>query len=228
LANACLQAGVKCVVFSSTAAVYGDLTKDAVISEKSMIAPLNPYGWSKWMSEQVLRDTSISSNLRSVCLRYFNVAGAATDGKNGQRTKNATHLIKVACEVATGKRSQMSIFGNMYPTADGTCIRDYIHVEDLAEIHVLAMNYLIQGGSTDVFNCGYGIGSSVLQVISEVKKVSGVDFKVTMEGPRAGDAAQLVANNQKIKQTFQWSPRFADLNLICKTAWQWERLQKTK
>lgn len=223
LVQACVASNVKKVVFSSTAAVYGDVATNALLTEKTPTAPLNPYGSSKLMSEQILRDCEAPHGLRSVCLRYFNVAGAAEDGKNGQRTANATHLIKVASQAACGKRASVGIFGTDYPTPDGTGVRDYIHVEDLADLHVLALNYLNEGGKPEIFNCGYGHGFSVREVIDTVKKVSGVDFKVEEQPRRAGDAATLVADSSKVRKAFNWTPKRDNLELICKTAYEWER-----
>ncbi len=223
LARACIANKVDKVVFSSTAAVYGDANVEGLITEESITRPLNPYGTSKLMSEQILRDCQGPHGLRSVCLRYFNVAGAALDGSNGQRTKNATHLIKVASEAACGVRESVGIFGTDYPTADGTGVRDYIHVEDLADLHVLAIRYLEKGHGSEIFNCGYGHGFSVRQVIDQVKIVSGVDFKVTEQKRREGDAAQLVADSSKVRKAFDWEPKRADLNLICRTAYEWEK-----
>lgn len=223
LVQACVASNVKKVVFSSTAAVYGDVSTNALLTEKTPTAPLNPYGSSKLMSEQILRDCEAPHGLRSVCLRYFNVAGAAEGGKNGQRTANATHLIKVASQAACGKRASVGIFGTDYPTPDGTGVRDYIHVEDLADLHVLALNYLNEGGKSEIFNCGYGHGFSVREVIDTVKKVSGVDFKVEEQPRRAGDAATLVADSSKVRKAFNWTPQRDNLELICKTAYEWEK-----
>lgn len=223
LAKACVAVGVKHIVFSSTAAVYGDSETSNLVTEKTATAPLNPYGTSKLMSEQILRDCEKPFGLTSVSLRYFNVAGAALNGKNGQRTKDATHLIKVASEAACGKRPSVGVFGTDYPTPDGTGVRDYIHVEDLADLHVLALKYLFSGGKSDVFNCGYGQGASVKQVLKTVQQVSKVDFKIEEKPRRAGDAAMLVADPTKIKKTFGWQPKHNDLELICKSAFEWER-----
>lgn len=223
LARACIATNVDKVVFSSTAAVYGDANVEGLVTEESVTRPLNPYGTSKLMSEQILRDCEGPHRLRSVCLRYFNVAGAALDGSNGQRTKNATHLIKVASEAACGARESVGIFGTDYPTPDGTGVRDYIHVEDLADLHVLAIRYLEKGLTSEIFNCGYGHGFSVRQVIDQVKNVSGVNFKVTEQKRREGDAAQLVADSSKVRKAFGWEPKRADLNLICRTAYEWEK-----
>lgn len=226
LVQACLENKIDKVVFSSTAAVYGDANEGSeAISELAKTAPLNPYGQSKLMSERILFDCEAPHGLRAVCLRYFNVAGAALDGKNGQRTKNATHLIKVASEAACGKRSALGLFGSDYKTHDGTCIRDYIHVEDLADLHVLALQYLGDGGKSEVFNCGYGHGFSVREVIASVKKVSRVDFVVNEQERRPGDAASLVADSSKVKKTFGWTPERDNIELICRSAFEWENRQ---
>ncbi|AHI05721.1 UDP-glucose 4-epimerase [Bdellovibrio bacteriovorus W] len=223
MVEAMRTSGVDKIVFSSTAAVYGDASTDGLVNEETPTAPLNPYGHSKLMSEQILKDAGTAYGISSVRLRYFNVAGASVDGANGQRTANATHLIKVSSEAACGKRSQVGVFGTDYPTTDGTGVRDYIHVEDLADLHVLALKYLNEGGTSDVFNCGYGEGFSVKQVIETVKKVSGVDFKVLEEPRRAGDAATLVADSRKVRKAFQWAPQRNNLELICRTAFEWEK-----
>lgn len=229
LASACQEAGVKNVVFSSTAAVYGNIAAQGLITELAPIAPLNPYGYSKWMSEQILRDCDLAFGLKSICLRYFNVAGASEAGINGQRTKEATHLIKVASEAACGLRSEVKVFGNDYQTVDGTGVRDYIHVDDLADIHVLALKELLEnkGLVSEVYNCGYGQGYSVLQVLEALKAVSGVDFKVTYAPRRAGDAGQLVADVSKLKKKLGWQPRLNDLNKICASAYNWEKVYGT-
>ncbi|MNL21455.1 UDP-glucose 4-epimerase [compost metagenome] len=175
------------------------------------------------MSEQILRDCEVAYGIRTVILRYFNVAGASKNGLNGQRTLNATHLIKVAAEAAAGKRASVNIFGTNYSTPDGTCIRDYIHVEDLADLHVLSLDYLIDGGKTDIFNCGYGRGFSVREVLDTVKKVSGINFKVEEKMRRDGDAASLVASSKRAVEVFKWKPKYGSLDLICKSAVDWEK-----
>ncbi len=223
LAQACIENEVGMVVFSSTSMVYAGAEVSYMLTEISPTSPSNPYGQTKLMSELILRDCEKPYGLRSVCLRYFNVAGAALDGKNGQRTKNATHLIKVASEAACGKRESVGIFGTDYPTEDGTGVRDYIHVEDLAELHVLALKYLNDGGRSEVFNCGYGRGFSVREVIDAVRKVSGVNFKVVEQPRRAGDAVYLVADSSKIRKAFSWTPKYDNLELICQTAYNWEK-----
>lgn len=222
LSQACVENNIKMVIFSSTAAVYGDATESALISEKALVVPLNPYGKSKFASENILQDCEKAYGLKSVCLRYFNAAGAALDGSNGQRTKNSTHLIKVASEVACGKKNCINIFGVDYTTPDGTGVRDYIHVEDLADLHVLALKYLREGGGFRILNCGYGHGFSVREVIDMVRKVSGKDFKIQELPRRAGDATQLVADSSQLRKVFLWEPKRDNLELICKTAYDWE------
>ena len=215
------DSGIRKFIFSSTAAIYE--SSDVPVTEISVIKPANPYGLSKWMTEQILRDLSAVTDFKYVALRYFNVAGASRSGKIGQSTPNATHLIKTAAEVATGKRSKMAIFGTDYSTPDGTGVRDYIFVEDLAEAHVLALDYLDRGGKSDVFNCGYGRGFSVREVIETVKKISGVNFQVDENPRRPGDSASVIADSAKIKTVMGWKPAFEDLELICKTALEWEK-----
>lgn len=209
------------MVFSSTAAVYG-MPEQTVLTEDLPLAPINPYGASKMMSERMIMDLAAASSLSYVILRYFNVAGAEPEGKLGQATPEATHLIKVACECVTGQRDGMSVFGTDYDTRDGTCVRDYIHVEDLAKAHVMALDYMAQGGESKVLNCGYGRGFTVNEVIDVVKKHSGVDFPVEQVGRRAGDPAALMADNTRIKATLGWAPDYDDLNIIVKTALAWE------
>ncbi len=221
----CLKYKVNKFIFSSTAAVYGEPSMDKIpVDELSLTAPINPYGSSKLMSESVLKDTSNAfENFNYVALRYFNVAGASIDGKLGQSTKNATHLIKVAAECALGKREKMYVFGDDYPTADGTCVRDYIHVEDLADAHLKALEYLEKSSQSNIFNCGYGHGFSVNEVLDTMKKVTGVNFKVLKEDRREGDPAALISNNSKITKLMNWTPKYDDLELICKTAFEWEK-----
>ncbi|MGI9319202.1 MAG: UDP-glucose 4-epimerase GalE, partial [bacterium] len=221
LIQCCADVGVNQFVFSSSAAVYG-IPDIVPISEDVDKKPINPYGLTKLMTEWTLSDLAAASELRYLALRYFNVAGAHMGGTLGQATPEATHLIKVACQAATGQRSGMSIFGSDYDTVDGTCIRDYIHVDDLAGAHLDALNYLSTGGESLVLNCGYGRGYSVREVVDMVKKVSGVDFEVKQEGRRAGDPAELVANNQQIRKLFNWQPKYADLETICRSAYEWE------
>ncbi|UOF02229.1 UDP-glucose 4-epimerase GalE [Bdellovibrio reynosensis] len=226
VAKACDNAGVKNFIFSSTAAVYGSEPM-GLISESTPTAPLNPYGQSKLMSETILKDCENAFGLRSVRLRYFNVAGAAQDGSNGQRTKTTTNLIKVASEAACGKRDFVEIYGTDYNTPDGTGIRDYIHVEDLADLHIMGLQYLEEGGASDTFNCGYGHGYSVKEVLEEIKKVSGNNFSVVNKPRRQGDAERSVADSAKVRKVFNWSPKRDDLAIICKSAYDWEKSLKT-
>ncbi len=218
---------IKHFIFSSTAAVYG-LEGRGLIDEDTMKKPINPYGHSKLMIEQVIQDLAIARpEFRFVILRYFNVAGADPDLETGQVGVNSTHLIKVAMETATGKRKEMEIFGEDYDTADGSCIRDYIHVLDLAEAHLDALTYLEKGGSGQILNCGYSQGFTVKEVISMAKKVIGIDFPVKISGRRAGDAAMLVADSKKIRQILNWKPKHQSLETIIRTAYDWEQeLQK--
>jgi len=223
LLSACERAGVKKLVFSSTAAVYGIPDTSQLITEDTTTKPINPYGHSKLMAEQVLKDYATVNDFSFVILRYFNVAGASDDGLNGQRTRDATHLIKVTSEVAAGKRPSMQVFGHDYPTPDGTCIRDYIHVEDLAEAHVLATQYLERGGASNTFNCGYGKGYSVLDVIHTLSQVSGRDIIYKMSDRRPGDPPSLVADSTKLQAVLGWRPKRNDLSFICKSAFEWEK-----
>ena len=221
LINLCLKYGVNRFIFSSTAAVYGQ-PDEIPVKETTPTQPINPYGRSKLMSETVLNDVGAHTEFKYIILRYFNVAGADLKIRIGQRFPNATHLIKVAAETAVGKRDKMYVFGTDYPTPDGTCIRDYIHVDDLADAHIKSLEYLNDNNS-DVFNCGYGRGYSVLEVINTMKEVSGVDFKVEYTGRREGDPAILIADNTKILNNLNWRPQYDDLKLICKTALEWEK-----
>ena len=217
---------VKKFVFSSTAAVYGEPPVDMAsqgIGEDFSAHPINPYGQSKLFNEKIIEDIAkAGGRFKYVVFRYFNVAGASPDLIIGQKTKDATHLIKVASECAVGKRDRMYIFGDDYPTYDGSCIRDYIHVNDLADAHIMALDYL-EDNESDIFNVGYGKGSSVKEVISAVKKVSGVDFKVDKAPRRAGDPAVLIAKNEKILNKMGWKPKYDNLEFICKTAYEWEK-----
>jgi UDP-glucose 4-epimerase len=218
----CAEAGVRNFIFSSTAAVYG-IPEGGRASEQSPTIPINPYGWSKLMSEQMLRDLSAAAPLRHVALRYFNVAGADPGGRIGQSTPEATHLIKVACQHVAGKRDHVSVFGTDYDTPDGTGVRDYIHVEDLASAHLRALDYLRAGGGSATLNCGYGRGFSVREVLDEVARAAGRPLDVR-EGPRrAGDPGMLVAVADRIRKTLDWSPQHEDLAGIVRTALAWER-----
>ncbi len=222
LIECAVQGGVKNFIFSSTAAVYGNPARVPVAEDDPTI-PMSPYGSSKLMTEVMLRDAGMAYGLQYVALRYFNVAGADPQGRTGQSTKGATHLIKVAVETALGEREKIDVFGTDYETPDGTCIRDYIHVSDLARAHLEALSYLRGGGASVTLNCGYGRGFSVLEVIDTVKRVSGVDFKVVLAGRRPGDPARIVAATDRIRGTLKWRPQFDDLATIVTHALAWER-----
>ena len=226
LLASCLEAGVKNFVFSSTAAVYG-IPAEGVAAEDTPTAPINPYGTSKLMSEWMLRDVSAASPLKHVALRYFNVAGSDSQGRVGQATPKATLLIKVACEHVMGKRPQVAIYGTDYATADGTGVRDYIHVEDLATAHLDALDYLRSGGASTVLNVGYGHGYSVREVLQSVERVSGQRLNIREEPRRPGDPPALVARAERIRRELGWKPRLDDLDTIVRTALAWEeRLQR--
>lgn len=222
LLECCSIAGVKNIIFSSTAAVYGEL-ETGFASEDTPKAPINPYGSSKLMSEQMIRDLSKATDLNHVILRYFNVAGSDPDGKIGQSTKNATLLIKVAAEVAVGKREKLLVFGTDYPTPDGTGIRDYIHVSDLAAAHINALDYLRNNGESTTLNCGYGHGFSVKEVINAINEENGSAINVEEMPRRAGDPPELISVAKKIRQTIGWQPQYDDLNLIVRTSLAWEK-----
>ncbi len=235
----CNDYNVGKMIFSSTAAVYGEPDSENIpVKESCPLHPINPYGWSKRMSEQVIQDSAAANNaFKYVIFRYFNVAGADVQNRIGQSFPNATHLIKVAAQTATGQREKMAIFGEDYETPDGTCIRDYIHVDDLAFAHVMALEYLAENES-DIFNVGYGQGYSVKEVISTMKEVSGVDFQVDQEAKRAGDPALLISDNSKILKAWESLENSAlkerqpklfqydNLELICKTALDWEKVSQ--
>jgi UDP-glucose 4-epimerase len=223
LLDAANETGVKQFIFSSTAAVYGN-PQEVPVREDVPTPPISPYGSSKLMSEIMLHDAGRAYGLRFVVLRYFNVAGADPKRRTGQSTPAATHLIKVACEAALGKRPKIEVYGTDYPTADGTCIRDYIHVSDLARAHSAALGYLRRGGDSATFNCGYGRGASVLEVIASVKRMSRRDFPVEIRGRRPGDPAALVADVSRIRSTLDWRPQFEDLDTLVSHALAWEQL----
>ncbi|WP_104751504.1 UDP-glucose 4-epimerase GalE [Helicobacter salomonis] len=232
LAKLCVQHGIKHFLFSSTAAVYEQ--SEHAINEQTSLNPINPYGASKMMSERILLDTASTAPFSCAILRYFNVAGAThfndytTPFGLGQRTLNATHLIKIACECATFKRPSMGIFGTDYPTPDGTCIRDYIHIDDLASAHLNAFEALLSTSKSAIYNVGYGRGYSVREVIAKVKEVSGVDFKVELQARRAGDPSCLVADNRKILNHTNFKPAFDSLDTIVKSAYEWEKYLGTQ
>ncbi|PSN20457.1 UDP-glucose 4-epimerase GalE [filamentous cyanobacterium CCP5] len=221
LLSCCQAFGVQKFVFSSTAAVYGEPQENPV-REQSPTSPINPYGCSKLMSERIIQDYSSASGLKHIILRYFNVAGADLSGRLGQSSGKATHLIKVACDAALGIRESVGIFGTDFPTPDGTGIRDFIHVEDLARAHIDALRYLEQGGESQILNCGYGRGYSVRQVLNRVKQLSGVDFQVFELQRRAGDPACVVASGERIRQLLGWQPQYEDLDIMLGTALNWE------
>ena len=213
---------VKNIVFSSTAAVYG-IPDGGRASEQSATQPINPYGTSKLMTEWMLRDLAAAGGPNYVALRYFNVAGCEPTGTIGQSTPKATLLVKVACEAATGRRPGVSIFGTDYPTPDGTGLRDYIHVEDLASAHLDALTYLRNGGESSILNCGYGHGYSVREVLAAVEKANGAALKVSEEPRRAGDPPELIAVADRVRTVLGWTPKFDDLDTIVRTSLDWER-----
>jgi UDP-glucose 4-epimerase len=217
-----VQAGIKHFIFSSTAAVYGEPAVSPILEDVPLV-PINPYGRSKLAVEWMLADTVQAHGLSSVVLRYFNVAGADPQGRLGQSTPNATHLIKIAVQAALGHRNGMDVFGTDYPTPDGSCVRDYIQVTDLAAAHIRALDYLRAGGESVTCNCGYGRGLSVLEIVDVVKAVSGVDFPVRIAGRRTGDPPSLVADASRVKKVLGWKPQHGDVHGIVKQALDWER-----
>ncbi|PAF52248.1 UDP-glucose 4-epimerase GalE [Helicobacter sp. 13S00477-4] len=230
LIKLCVQYQIKNFIFSSTAAVYGEPEASLIpVVESLPLKPINPYGNSKMMLEQVLKDCSMAYDLNYVALRYFNVAGASMQNNLktriglGQRSKNATHLIKIACEYITKKRTELFIFGDDYPTFDGTCIRDYIHIDDLANAHLQAYYYLKEHKKSQIFNVGYGIGYSVKEVLQTLKEISKIDFEINITKRRDGDPAILISNNQKILSHTNWKPKYNDLNTIIKSSYEWEK-----
>lgn len=222
LIEAAVASRVQHFIFSSTAAVYGN-PKENPVSEDADLQPVSPYGWSKLMTEVMLRDTAHAHDFKYTALRYFNVAGADPLGRSGQSTPRATHLIKVACEAALGKRGHMDVFGTDYPTPDGTCIRDYIHVSDLAAAHSAALAYLRAGGKSNVFNCGYTRGFSVLEVIEAVNGAAGLKIDARLAPRRPGDPAAIVAASSKAREILGWAPAYDDLAGIVTAALSWER-----
>ncbi len=222
LLECCVEAGLKHFVFSSTAAVYGN-PADEKCWEDSPTQPINPYGMSKLMTEHMLRDLGIASDMRYVILRYFNVAGSDPQGRIGQSTKGATLLIKVAVEHAVGKRDAVYIFGTDYDTPDGTGIRDYIHVEDLADAHLKALDYLRAGGESQILNCGYGHGYSVREVLDTVGRVHGSPLNIIEQERRAGDPSALIAGADKVRSVLNWTPRYDNLEEIARSSLNWER-----
>lgn len=222
LLEAMLAANVKTFVFSSTCATYG-VPKTVPIPEDHPQAPINPYGATKLMVERILADFDVAYSLKSVCFRYFNAAGADPDGRLGEDHNPETHLIPLVLQTALGKRDSIAVFGTDYPTPDGTCIRDYIHVSDLASAHVLGLEYLLQGGKSDVFNLGIGNGFSVKQVIETAKQVTGCPIKVVEHDRRPGDPPALVGSNDKARQTIGWQPQYTELGEIIRHAWNWHQ-----
>ena len=223
LISAAVDAGVKHILFSSTAAVYGAPSRVPIVEGDPKL-PINPYGASKLMTERMLEDASAAHNFNYGALRYFNVAGADPKGRTGQIGKGSTHLIKIACEAAVGKRPHVAVYGNDYPTPDGTCIRDYIHVSDLAAAHVAALDWLVEHPAENlVMNCGYGHGLSVSEVLDAVDRLTNEPVKRLIEGRRAGDPPELVADNQRLLETLDWRPSYADINRIVADALAWER-----
>jgi len=227
LLQACERSGVKNFIYSSTAAVYG-IPEGGIASEDTPTVPINPYGSSKLMGERMIQDLSIANGMRYVILRYFNVAGADTQARMGQRTKNATHLLKVCCQAALGMRDAVSIYGTDYATKDGTGVRDYIHVDDLAKAHLDALAYLEDSGPSVILNVGYGTGYSVREMITVVRKVTGIDIKAIESTRRPGDPPMLIAKADRIRQVIGWAPRYNDLTRIVDDAWRWERKMQNK
>jgi UDP-glucose 4-epimerase len=222
LLDAMVANNVKYLIYSSTAAVYG-IPEEMPVKESAPLSPINPYGASKVMIEKVLKDLSAATDLKYIALRYFNVAGADPGGRIGQAYREATHLITRALKTAKGEYEKLSIFGTDYPTPDGTCVRDYIHVDDLAAAHLSALSYLTDKGECESMNCGYGHGFSVREVVSVTRKVTGIDFPAEEAPRRAGDPPELVADSTRLRSTTGWTPRHDDLEFIIKTAWDWEK-----
>jgi UDP-glucose 4-epimerase len=222
LIETCIREKVANFIFSSTAAVYGNPERIPV-TEDAPVNPINPYGQSKAMTEYILKDISVSNlEFNYIILRYFNVSGADPGKRAGQLTKQATHLIKVACELAMGKRTEMTIFGNDYDTADGTCVRDFIHVSDLADIHVLALEYLNTSGYSQILNCGYGKGYSVKEVLSALQELIGKTLNINIGERRPGDPAILVSSNEKLMNLINWKPKYNDIKKILTDSLAWE------
>jgi len=222
LFEAMLETNTSHLIYSSTAATYG-IPEKMPVDETAPLRPINPYGASKVMVEQALKDLALAKDFRYIALRYFNVAGAASDARIGQAYAEATHLITRSLKVAKGEFKKLFIYGTDYPTPDGTCIRDYVHVEDLALAHLLALRYLMDTGKPDIMNCGYGHGFSVREVVEAAKMVTGIDFPVEESARRAGDPPALIADSAKLKRMTGWEPGHDDLKHIIKTAWEWEK-----
>jgi UDP-glucose 4-epimerase len=222
LISACVRHGIRNFIFSSTAAIYGE-AGELPIGEDTPPHPINPYGWSKLMTERILLDAGATQNLSSVIFRYFNVAGADPQGRIGQSGPDASHLIRTAIQTALGVREEMAIFGTDYPTADGTCVRDFIHVSDLAAAHVLALRYLLSGGKSTILNCGYGHGYTVRDVLNTVRRLSNRSFKIVDAARRAGDLPIVVSRAELIRQVLNWQPQHDNLDTIVRTAMDWEK-----
>jgi UDP-glucose 4-epimerase len=221
LVEAMQFAAVDNLLYSSSAAVYG-IPAAVPVDETAELKPINPYGTTKEMTERILRDLAAAEDFHYIALRYFNVAGADADGRLGQAYAKPTHLITRALKCAKGEAAKISIYGTDYPTLDGTCIRDYIHIDDIALAHVLALEYLMETGKSDVMNCGYGRGFSVKEVVSTVKKVTGIDFPVEEADRRPGDPPVLIADSTRLKERTGWTPQHDDLEFIIRSAWEWE------
>lgn len=224
LLEAMRETGTARFLYSSTAAVYG-IPETIPVDEQAPLRPINPYGASKVMVEQILADLAAAGDFRYCALRYFNVAGADPEGRIGQAYRNPTHLITRALKTAKGESPKLSVYGTDYPTPDGTCVRDYIHVDDLTSAHLSALDRLMRTGETEIMNCGYGHGYSVREVVDIARKVTGVDFPVEETGRRAGDPPALVADSRRIRELTGWKPLHDDLEFIIKTAWEWEKKQ---
>jgi UDP-glucose 4-epimerase len=222
LLDAMDRCGIRNLVYSSTAAVYG-IPETIPVPETAPLSPINPYGASKVMVEGILRDLANARPFRYIALRYFNVAGADPEGRIGQAYAEATHLITRALKTAKGEYERLSVYGADYPTPDGTCVRDYIHVNDLADAHARALEHLMAGNGSDVMNCGYGHGFSVKEVVAAAKRVTGIDFPVLETGRRAGDPPALIADSARLRNKTGWAPRHDDLDFIIQTAWEWEK-----
>ena len=222
LLELCSRYKIAYFILSSTAAVYGT-PNTTPIAEEVPLKPINAYGHSKLMAEQMVVDIAEQAGFKYAILRYFNVAGADLQVRIGQNSPEATHLIKVACMAATNQERQIKLYGTDYNTADGTCVRDYIHVLDISDAHLCALDYLSQGGKSDIFNCGYGRGYSVKEILSAVKRISKTDFKVVETSRRAGDPPELIANNEKIRSIMGWQPHYDDIDVIIESALNWER-----
>src|SRR3990172_292487 len=224
LLHAMHKQGTSKFIFSSTAATYGSPEKNP-IDESAAICPINPYGVSKAFVENVLNDLSKAGKMKYVSFRYFNAAGSDESGRIGEAHNPESHLIPLVLKAAKGERDKIRIYGTDYPTKDGTCIRDYIHVSDLAGVHIAALEYLMDNGQSRVFNCGYGHGYSVREIIQSAKSATGIDFPVEETGRRPGDSPILVADSSRVRSELNWMPRYDDIDLIIRTAWEWERKQ---